>query len=115
MTISILGMRRNACDNYFENEVLSADPLKRVVLLYHGALDSVTAARRHLAQGDVRARARSIGKAIEILAELSQSLDMMAGGELSVQLSRLYEYVMRLLMEANVAKRMRLWPKWSGC
>ena len=50
------GMRNNPYQNYFEDEILTADPLKLVILLYRGALDSVASARRHLASGEMFTR-----------------------------------------------------------
>lgn len=95
-------MRTNPYNNYFENEILSADPMTLVVLMYRGALDSLASARRHLAAGDIRSRSRSITKATEIIAELVRSLDHEKGGELSRNLERVYDYVLSCLSEANI-------------
>ena len=94
-------MRTNPYLNYLENEILTADPMKLVVLLYRGGLDAIGSARRHLAAGDIRARSRSLTRAIEIVAELGHSLDHARGGELSLNLARLYDYVLGRLTEAN--------------
>ncbi len=92
----------NVYQNYLEHEVLTADPLKLVILLYRGAVDSVGAARRHLASRDIRARSRSITKALGIVAELSQSLNRSQSGDFGSELAKLYDYIQRLLIEANV-------------
>ena len=42
---------------YFESDVLSADPVELVRMLYRGAIDAVEKARQHLRQGDIAARA----------------------------------------------------------
>lgn len=94
-------MARTAQDQYLEAEVLGADPLKLVWLLYRGAIDAVRDARRHLAQGAIRERSKQIGKAWLILQELSASLDRDRGGELSSRLGGLYAYMQTRLMEAN--------------
>ncbi len=94
-------MRTNPYLNYLENEILTAEPMKLVVLLYRGALDSIGSARRHLASGDIRSRSRSLTRAIEIVAELNQSLDHGRGGEVSANLARLYDYVLGRLTEGN--------------
>jgi flagellar protein FliS len=70
-------------------------------LLYRGALDSIASARRYLRLGDIRSRSRAITKAMAIVTELSLSLNLQAGGELSKNLSELYGYVELLLMKAN--------------
>ena len=86
---------------YFEAEILSADPVKLVALLYRGALDAVSAARRHLRAGDIRERARRINQAYGILLELVTALDHSAGGEISRNLAELYLYMQRRLLDAN--------------
>jgi flagellar protein FliS len=88
-------------NQYLEAEVMNADPVKLVRLLYRGAIDAVVLARRHLASGAIRDRSKSIIKAWEILQELTQSLDHGRGGELSQNLANLYTYMQTRLMEAN--------------
>jgi flagellar protein FliS len=94
-------MWQNARDAYLEERILSADPVELVHLLYEASITAVGDARRHLAAGDIRARARSISKACEILAELTGSLDHEQGGEISQRLAQLYAYMHRRLLEAN--------------
>jgi flagellar protein FliS len=87
---------------YLETKVLSADPLELVAMLYDAALASVAAAREHLSRGEIRARSEAISKAISILTELATSLDHDAGGDLSRNLTELYSYIQRRLIEANL-------------
>src|SRR5712692_6358376 len=86
---------------YLEAEVLGADPVKLVNLLYRGALEAVAAARRHLAAGKISERSRQITKAWEIVQELARSLDHAHGGEVSRSLAELYAYIQQRLLEAN--------------
>ena len=92
---------QNGYQNYFENEILAADPLKLVQLLYRGALEALECARRYLRSGDIRARSQAITKALAILHELSSSLDHSRGMELSASLAEMYDYIERLLIDAN--------------
>jgi flagellar protein FliS len=94
-------MRNHGYQNYFDDEVLAASPLKLIEMLYGATLDSIAAARRHIRNRDIRARARAINRAIRLIAELSQSLNHEADGVLSQNLAGLYGYVGRLLIEAN--------------
>lgn len=94
-------MRTNRYQDYVEDEILSASPLKLIQLLYRGALDSITSARRHLKLGDIRARSRAITRAMAIVTELSLSLDHTSGGNLSRNLAELYAYAEKLLIQAN--------------
>ncbi len=100
--MSSLRMRTKHYQNYLEEEVLAANPVQLVRLLYRGALDSITAARRHLRLGEIRARSGAIGKAMAIVTELARSLDPQMSGELGQNLAEIYGYVQRLLIEANV-------------
>jgi flagellar protein FliS len=94
-------MRSNAHQNYLENEILTAEPLKLVVLLYQGALDAIAAARWQGESLNRPARSQSIRKALNIVSELNRSLDMAKGGEVSAQLAKLYGYIARRLQAAN--------------
>lgn len=98
-------MWQNAHDAYLESRVLSAGPLELVGLLYEAATGAVRDARQRLAEGDIRARARSISKACDILFELAGSLDYSQGGSISQNLARLYDYMTRRLIEANFQQK----------
>jgi len=94
-------MRNNAFHSYLDHEVLTAPPLQLVQLLYRGALDSISSARRYLKLGDIRARSRAVTKALLLVAELMRSLNREEGGEVSRNLARLYGYISKLLLKAN--------------
>ena len=95
-------MWQSAHDAYLESRILSADPIELVQLLYQAAMSAVQDARQHLANGAILERSRSITKAGGILRELATSLDHERGGEISASLSRLYDYMQRRLLEANL-------------
>jgi flagellar protein FliS len=86
---------------YVENEVLQADPVSLVRMLYHGAIAAAGKAREFVRQRDIRGRSAQITKATEIINELSLSLDRQKGGELAGNLAELYDYMQRRLQEAN--------------
>lgn len=86
---------------YVENEVLQADPVSLVRMLYHGAIAAVAKAREFVRQRDIRGRSTQITKATEILNELTLSLDRQKGGEIARNLAELYDYMQRRLQEAN--------------
>src|ERR1700730_3835846 len=95
-------MPTNRYQDHLEDEILTANPVQLIQLLYRGALDSITSARRYLKLGDIRARSREISKAVTIVPELSLSHNHTAGGELSAKLAELYAYTQTLLIQANV-------------
>jgi len=84
-----------------ETQVYSATPIELVRMLFDAAVDSVRAARRHLAEGKIAERSRAITKTYRILAELYGALDRQRGGELGARLASLYDYMQRRLLDAN--------------
>ncbi len=94
-------MNRKTYDQYLRYEVMSADPLKLVRMLYRGAIDAVSSARAHLRDGAIRERSREITRALRILHELLRSLDRENGGDVAKSLARLYAYMTDRLLEAN--------------
>jgi flagellar protein FliS len=97
-------MTNTAYSNYRETEVLIANPLELVNILYRAAIDAIAAARRHLRDGKTRERSRQITRALEILHELMFSLNHQQGGEISRSLAALYVYMQNRLTEANVVQ-----------
>src|SRR5579871_350900 len=95
-------MSINRYQSYLEDDILTADPVRLIQLLYRGALDSISAARRYLKLGDIRARSRAISKAMRIITELALSLDHKVGGEVSKNLAELYAYAQQLIIQGNV-------------
>ncbi|HUI79942.1 MAG TPA: flagellar export chaperone FliS [Bryobacteraceae bacterium] len=89
---------------YLEAQVLAADPMELVCLLYQLAIDQVREARRYLASGAIPERCKAITKAIAAVGELNNSLDHQAGGAISTNLEQLYCYMTLRLTEANLRR-----------
>ena len=82
--------------------VSDADPHALVLMLMDGALDRVTIARGCLERGELARKAQLLSSCTTIIAELHGSLNLEQGGALAVNLSQLYDYMMRQLLRANV-------------
>lgn len=86
-----------------ETQVLGASPERLITLLYLGARAAIGQARIHLQEGRVAERGAAISKAIKIVDEgLKTGLNMEAGGEIAANLARLYDYIVRTLLTANL-------------
>ena len=86
-----------------ETEVMSARPERLISLLLAGARAAIAKARIHLESGRIAERGAAISKAIRIVDEgLRAALDLKAGGDLAANLDRLYDYVIRTLLNANL-------------
>ncbi len=86
-----------------ETGVIAASPHKLIVMLFEGAIVSISNAIQYLNSGDIAAKGNSISKAIAIIENgLRASLDKKAGGDIAVSLDSLYEYMTRRLIFANL-------------
>lgn len=80
-----------------------ANPHRLIEMLYDGVLESIAEARGALRAKNVEIKCRSVSRAVRIVEEgLKSSLDMSSGGELALNLSRLYDYVSQRLTLANL-------------
>jgi len=97
---------RSYADEYrrtsVSSSVLDADPHKLIALLFAGASERIRRAEASLANGNMALKGKSIGEACSIISHLNGSLDHEAGGEMAANLSSLYDYLVRLLTEANL-------------
>lgn len=85
-----------------ESQVLSASPHQLIALLFEGLDKSIRAARLHMQAGNIAEKGAFISKAIEIVqGGLLAAVDVETGGEVAENLAGIYEFVSRLLAEAN--------------
>ena len=92
-----------------ETGVTSASPHKLIVMLFDGALVSVTAAIMNMKAGNIPDKGAAISKAIMIIdSGLRASLDKKAGGEIAEGLDALYEYMGARLVEANLKNQVEI-------
>ena len=89
---------RNA---YQRVDAESRSPLELVVMLYDGFLKFVLEAKDGIERDDLVTRARGVSKALAIVSELQNTLNMDAGGEMSAQLDELYTYVKGRLLDVT--------------
>jgi flagellar protein FliS len=91
----------NYYSQYQQNHIETASPEQILIMLYDGALRFIRQARQGLAEQDLKAKIEGIGRSIDILNELSNTLDFEKGGELADNLDGLYAYMVRELTLAN--------------
>jgi flagellar protein FliS len=90
---------------YLESRILSADPIELVAMLYEHAILYTGHARECLAKRDIAGRSEKIARVIGIIGELDSSLNHSAGGEISANLARLYQYIRQRLITANLQQQ----------
>lgn len=93
---------------YETQKVLSASPMELILMLYDGGLRHLSQALAAFDQADDIERINGIHenllRAQDFITELACSLDVERGGELAVQLNRLYEFMLHHLAMANDGK-----------
>ncbi len=94
--------------SYQQVATRTASPGQLVLMLYEGALKFLNRAKEGFTLEDPvefnTAINNNILRAQEIIRELDFSLNLEQGGELGLQLHRLYDYFDRRLLEANLRK-----------
>lgn len=98
-----------------ESAVMSASPHQLIVLLFDGALSALVRARLFMQQGELAAKGEALSKAINIIDNgLKAGLDNDKGGELAENLSSLYDYMIRRLMQANLRNEVEAIEEIEG-
>jgi flagellar protein FliS len=75
--------------------------MELVVMLYDGAIKFTLEAREAIARKDVRARTQAVSRALAIIAELHNTLNMKDGGNIAQELDRIYPYMSARLLEVT--------------
>ncbi len=97
--------QKNPYDQYKRTEINTANQGKLIVMLYDGAIRFLNVAHDSIADHKTYDIANTnILKAQDIITELLLSLNMSEGGEISRNLSSLYVYFKKRLLEANIQK-----------
>jgi flagellar protein FliS len=86
---------------YKVNSVSTQSPGRLIVLLYDGAIKFLRQAIGEMQKQDWITKGKFINRAIAIIDELDACLDMEGGGEVAMNLRKLYDFVRRHLTEAN--------------
>lgn len=86
-----------------ESRLAGATPHQLIAMLFDGAHNAILRAKIYFENGNVAKRGEMISKAINIIDNgLLAALDHDKGKEIAADLERLYEYISRLLMQANL-------------
>lgn len=82
--------------------VADSDPHALVLTVFDAILGRLTAARACIENRDTRRMAGLLHSSVTLIAELRGSLNLQRGGPLAQNLSDLYEYMTRRLIDANL-------------
>jgi flagellar protein FliS len=87
----------------------ASDPHRLIVMLMDGALERLATARGLMQNGTGSAeKAQLLHRAVAIIDELRNSLNLKAGGDISRNLDSLYDYMCMRIMQASASNK----PEW---
>ncbi|PCC97559.1 flagellar export chaperone FliS [Halopseudomonas pelagia] len=83
-------------------QVSEADPHRLIQMLMEGGLQRIAQAKGAMQFNNVQLKGELIGKTIGIVGGLREALDFDKGGEVAVNLDRLYAFMIQRLSIANL-------------
>jgi flagellar protein FliS len=98
----------NPYETYIKTDVLTASPVKQIVLLYDRAIIALKQAIDDIKNGDIKSKVNNIQKATDILLALDSALDMEKGGEIAQNLRDLYRFSYQQILVAHAKNDINL-------
>lgn len=98
-------MSRMSIQKYHDmkvNSAKNADPYELVQMVLKAILGKITAATVCIERNDIPNKGILISDSITLISSLEASLDMEKGGEISTNLSDLYNFCTNHLLQANI-------------
>jgi len=89
---------------YLQTQVQSRTPLELVVMLYDGAIGAADLARDATVAGNLPVRREGLSRLVAIVGQLQATLDMERGGQIAVDLDRLYKWIIVRLMDTMMRR-----------
>ncbi len=93
--------------NYGPEQVMAADPVTLVAMLYDKAVLSLKAAVQAIHKDEIEVRWKNSHRAREIINHLFTTLDLEKGGEIASNLEALYAYMLQRLLDVDVKNDAR--------
>jgi flagellar protein FliS len=94
--------------------VAASDPHRLIVMLLDGAVERVVTARGCMQRKETAEKARLINRAVAIIGELRNSLDLRNGGQIAANLAELYDYMCRRLLIATTENKVEMLDEVSS-
>lgn len=94
--------------------VAASDPHRLIVMLLDGAVERIATARGCMQRNETAEKARLINRAVSIIGELRNSLDLRNGGQIAANLAELYDYMCRRLLLATAGNKVEMLDEVSS-
>lgn len=99
---------KKAARRYREEHVSGLSQKELILMLYDGAIKFASSAKEAIARKDFPSSYKAIVKARDVVTELLCILNVEQGGEVALNLRRLYVYMIGRLTEANFTHEIPL-------
>ncbi len=96
-------METQPTDTYKQSRVETATPIELIIMLYDRAIVLLDKATNEKKEKNYEEKNTTLIKATDIVFELLTTLDNDKGGEIATSLSRIYNFVIREISNANVS------------
>jgi flagellar protein FliS len=93
---------QHGANQYKQMSIKTANRGQILIMLYEGAIRNVKKAALAIDQKDIVAKGVAIGKAHDIINELNATLNFEIGGDIALNLERLYNFMAEQLVKANL-------------
>lgn len=89
-------------NQYKRTAIVTASKSQVLIMLYEAAIRNLKKAIFHLEENDLQQKGKLIIKTHEIINELLNSLDFKIGGDIALDLERLYDFIIEQLIQSNL-------------
>ncbi|MEC8428017.1 MAG: flagellar export chaperone FliS [Pseudomonadota bacterium] len=99
-------MTQKQAQNYrnleLETRVNDASPHQLILMLFEGAIERLNQAKACADRNDLSGKGVFLGKALDIVGGLRESLNLDLDSDIPKDLDRLYEYIQIRLLQGNI-------------
>ncbi len=89
---------------YRKTDVETAGRLDLVIMCYENAIRFLKQAKGHYESNAFEEKARALQKVFDIISELKGALNIEKGQKIAINLSAIYDYLWRSLLEGDIRK-----------
>ncbi len=100
-------MYGNGACTYQQTSIMTAEPKRLVLMCYDGAISSLRRAKEKYETEEYEAKARAVQTFQDIVNELLCALDFEKGGQIATNLQSIYDYAIRRVLQADIAKETK--------
>ena len=97
----------NYSANQYKANSVNCSPQQLIVMCYDGVIRFLNGVSHCIETKDIEGKVKNLNKALAIVDELQNSLDFTQGGEIAVNLDRVYDYFGYQLMQVGMKNDLK--------